>query len=81
MMSCNKATLLIEKSKLDTLSFKEILTLKMHLAMCSACSNYNKLSKQLDELFQQYGSDNLDELQMSEEKKSEILKIIQDFEG
>lgn len=81
MLTCEKATLLIEKSNLDTLSLKEVLSLKMHLAMCSTCSNYNKLSKQLDLLFEEYGNDELEDLQLSDKKKSEIIKLIQGFEA
>lgn len=81
MMSCSKVTLLIEKSKIDTLSFKEILNLKIHLAMCSACSNYNKLSKQLDLLFENLDLTNIKEIRLSKEKKEEILKVIQEFDS
>ncbi len=80
-MSCNKATLLIEKSKIVSLSFKEIFSLKMHLAMCSACSNYNKLSRQLDELFEKIGEEEMKSMQLSEAKKNEILSVIQSFES
>lgn len=80
-MSCSKVTLLIEKSKIDTLSFKEILNLKMHLAMCLACSNYNKLSKQLDLLFENLDLTNIKEIRLSKEKKEEILKVIQEFDS
>ncbi|MCT4581408.1 MAG: hypothetical protein N4A35_08335 [Flavobacteriales bacterium] len=80
-MSCNKATLLIEKSKVISLSFKEILSLKMHLAMCSACSNYNKLSRQLDELFEKIGEEDLKSMELSDAKKKEILSVIKDFEA
>ena len=80
-MSCNKATLLIEKSKVISLSFKEILSLKMHLAMCSACSNYNRLSRQLDELFEKIGEEDLKSMELSDAKKKEILSVIKDFEA
>lgn len=47
-LSCYKATELIEKKLYFKLSFKERLRLKVHTAMCSACSNYEKQSGFLD---------------------------------
>lgn len=79
-MSCSKATLLIEKSKLTTLSFKEIVSLKMHLAMCPPCSDYNKLSKQLDDLFDASSIKSYDEHSLSPEKKQAILDALKKFE-
>ena len=79
-MVCNDATLLIEKSKMTNLSFKEIVRLRMHLAMCPPCSNYKKLSKQLDDLFEASSIKIYDEHSLSEEKKLAILEILKDFE-
>jgi hypothetical protein len=53
----------------------------MHLAMCSACSNYNKLSRQLDELFEKIGEEDLKSMELSDAKKKEILSVIKDFEA
>jgi hypothetical protein len=44
MLSCQKATLLIEKSNGISLSYVERVKLKMHLAMCNKCSAYQKQS-------------------------------------
>lgn len=44
MLSCHKATLLIEKSHARPLSFVERVKLKMHLAMCDKCAGYQKQS-------------------------------------
>jgi len=44
MLSCDKATTLVEK-KIDVgLTFMERLNLKFHLSMCSACKNYQEQS-------------------------------------
>ncbi len=51
MLSCKKATELIEKKLLVKLSFKEKMQLEMHKSMCSACTTYEKQSKKLDEIF------------------------------
>ena len=54
MLSCKKATELIEKRLLVKLSFKENMQLQAHKSMCSACTTYEKQSKRMDELFQSH---------------------------
>ena len=44
LLSCLKATELIEKRFYFKLSFKERLQLKLHKMVCDACSNYEKQS-------------------------------------
>ena len=50
MLSCKKATELIEKRSLVRLTFKEKVQLHMHKSMCDACTTYEKQSKKIDEL-------------------------------
>ena len=45
LLSCIKATELIEKRFYFKLSFKEKLQLKLHKTMCDACTNYEKHSR------------------------------------
>ncbi len=47
-LSCLKATELIEKKIYSHLSFGERIQLKVHKAMCDACSNYEKDSLLID---------------------------------
>ncbi len=54
MLSCKKATELIEKKLLVKISFKEKIQLQLHNSMCSACSAYEKQSKRIDELFHKH---------------------------
>ena len=44
MLSCDKATELVEKKIHFKLSLKEKVQLAMHLAFCKPCSNYKKQS-------------------------------------
>ena len=48
LLSCLRATELIEKKLNFKLSVKEKLQLRMHKKMCNACSNYEKQSMFLD---------------------------------
>jgi hypothetical protein len=50
MLSCKKATELIEKKSLVGLSFRENFQLRIHKSMCDACSAYEKQSLKIDEL-------------------------------
>ncbi len=44
VLSCYKASLLIEKSQVQSLSFLDKLQLSMHLKICYKCSEYQKQS-------------------------------------
>lgn len=48
MKSCEDITLLIEKSKVEKLSIKERLQIKLHTRVCKLCHNYKVDSKFLD---------------------------------
>ncbi|MDP1675550.1 MAG: hypothetical protein Q8L88_01700 [Bacteroidota bacterium] len=50
MISCKKATGLIEKRSVIGLSFAEKFQLHIHTAMCSACTNYQKQSVLIDNM-------------------------------
>lgn len=52
MLSCKKATELIEKKSLFGLNWKENMQLKVHTKMCDACSHYQKQSHQIDAMLE-----------------------------
>lgn len=54
MLSCQKATELIEKKSFIGLDWKENMQLKAHTALCNACSNYQKQSKVIDGILEQH---------------------------
>ncbi|MBI5858386.1 MAG: hypothetical protein HZB42_12150 [Sphingobacteriales bacterium] len=54
MLSCKKATELIEKRTLVKLSFKEKVQLRMHKSMCDACTAYEMQSGKIDELLHKH---------------------------
>ena len=57
MLSCKKATELIEKKSLVGLSWKENVRLRMHTTMCDGCTAYQKQSLLIDTLLQHHISD------------------------
>ena len=50
LLSCKKASELIDKGALIKLSAKERVMLRMHTKVCSACAAYQKQSKMIDSL-------------------------------
>lgn len=55
-LSCRKATELIEKRMHFNLSFSEQVQLKMHKAMCDACTNYEKQSAVIENAIEKSSS-------------------------
>ena len=54
MLSCKKATELMEKKSLVGLSRKENMRLHMHTALCDGCTAYQKQSLLIDKLLQHH---------------------------
>jgi len=63
MLSCDKATILMEK-RLDTeLSLMEKLNLSFHTSMCSGCRNYKKQSRIIHDLLRSGSGKAMDNIQ------------------
>ena len=75
MLSCKRATELIEKKSILGLSWKEDVQLKMHTKMCDACSHYQKQSKEIDTLLEKY-IHNEDESKMPQLENKQLKKNI-----
>ncbi len=77
LLSCLRATELIEKKLHFKLSVREKLQLRMHKMMCSACSNYEKQSVFIDK-----GISDIQEREISiddvEQLKQSIAKKLSD---
>ena len=52
MLSCVKATQLMEMKEVAPLGFIKTMQLHMHTAMCSGCRNYMKQSSLINKLLQ-----------------------------
>ncbi|MEN5055776.1 hypothetical protein [Sphingobacterium kitahiroshimense] len=50
MVSCSKASELLDKRSVLKLSLRENIALKLHLAICDACKLYSEQSKLLDKI-------------------------------
>ena len=74
MLSCKKATELIEKKLLINLPFKEKMQLKMHKSFCNACTAYEKQSKLMDKLLSKHIHKEGDEIRSESVVENEELK-------
>lgn len=54
MLSCKKATELVEKQALLGLSPKEQLRLRLHTSLCDGCTAYQKQSLLIDQLLHRH---------------------------
>ncbi len=54
MLSCKKASELIDLKSIKKLTAKERILLKMHLSLCDGCTAYAKHSKILDNLIHRH---------------------------
>lgn len=76
MLSCRKASELIDKRSLIKLSWKENLRLNMHTAMCDGCKAYKKQSVILDNILHKH-IQSKDELKAPQKKNPDLkVKII-----
>lgn len=79
MLSCKKASALIDKKSVTKLSLKENVMLKMHTSMCDFCTEYQKQSKVLDDMLHKHIHTH-DELQVPQIINNELKeKLISKF--
>ena len=57
MLSCKKASELIDRKFIFGLNWKENIQLKLHTKMCDACTNYQKQSKAIDGILEKHVHD------------------------
>jgi len=78
MLSCQKASFLIEKGNSKPLSFMDKLRLNMHLKMCSKCADYQKQSLLIEAALKRNHKKipNLSTLVLSDTSKLRIQKAM-----
>ncbi|MDF1517040.1 MAG: hypothetical protein P1P79_03765 [Lutibacter sp.] len=77
MLSCKKATELIEKRLVAKLTSVEKIQLKMHTAVCSQCSDYENQSEIIEKCLAEIHQPNKETLKLSSERKEQILKQLE----
>lgn len=80
MLSCRKATELVEKKLDNKLNIIEKMQLYLHTRMCGACRLYEKQSKFIDEVLKRYLNGSLpiinEEITLSDKIKEKIIRNI-----
>ncbi|MCF8276477.1 MAG: zf-HC2 domain-containing protein [Flavobacteriales bacterium] len=78
MLSCRKATELMEKKLDKKLSTTETFQLKLHISMCKACSDYQSHTTMIDAAMK----DECDQLPQVHEECEELkMRILKDLEN
>lgn len=78
MLSCIKATELIEKKSLFKLSFKEGMQLRFHKKVCKTCAAYEKQSIFIDQAIEKQHLHTEPFEQLTEQQKSKIREKIKE---
>ena len=79
MLSCKKATELIEKRTIQNLTNIENMQLKLHLSFCALCHAYEHQSKKIDTILSKHLGTSGDELIApieNQQLKEKILKSV-----
>ena len=76
MLSCKKATELIEKRWVTKLSPIEKIQLKMHTAVCSQCATYEDQSAIIEKSLEKINKKENVPMKLSTEKKEQILEAL-----
>lgn len=74
MISCKKATELIEKEEVVTLSVMERLHLRFHLYMCKACSTYKNQTKLINNFLEGYFTGSSGKVIINDDLRKRILE-------
>jgi len=75
LLSCRKATGLVEKRRHCNLEKIERVKLKMHLSMCRDCSNYAKQTAVIDRLLHRTSTTFIDTSLLEDKIITQIGKI------
>ena len=74
MLSCEKASELIEKKLNFSLGTKEKVQLFIHTKVCDACKNYEKQSADMDSLLDEHLKPGTDSQKLPKKIKDQIVE-------
>ncbi len=77
--NCKKATFLIEKKQIGTISLREKLELKIHLAGCSVCRIFEQQSIKINEMVKNlfHANNQQEEIKLDEDFKKAMQERIE----
>jgi len=77
MLSCKKATELIEKRLVTKLTTVEKIQLKMHTTVCSNCTTYENQSDIIEKCIAKIHQPDTKQMKLSSKRKEQILKQLE----
>lgn len=76
--NCKKATFLIEKKQMSSISFREAIELRIHLMGCNVCRVYNKQSVMINEMVQKLFRDSTENYRLDDKFKKGLQEKIEE---
>ncbi|UEG54868.1 hypothetical protein LLH06_07810 [Mucilaginibacter daejeonensis] len=77
--NCKKATLLIEKKQIESLTLREKLELKIHLAGCSVCRIFEKQSVMINQMVKDLFKESAQrDIKLADDYKKELQQKIEE---
>ncbi len=79
LYNCNKATYLIEKRQLTTITLREAIELRIHFLGCYFCRLYDKQSKVINSMIKELFNDSFSsDIKLSDTFKKELHDKIEE---
>ncbi len=76
VLSCRRASWLVEKEQSKPLSFIDKAQLNLHLKICSECRNYQKQSILISSILKLQHKQNVIEFKLSDEAKNRLNEAL-----
>jgi len=77
--NCKKATLLIEKRQIESITLREKLELKIHLAGCSVCRIFEKQSVMINQMVKDlFKESHQGNIKLADDYKKELQQKIEE---
>lgn len=77
MKDCQDITELVERSKIDRISWNDRLAIRLHGAICKNCRQFFADSNAMDELMSSKRFKHLGEYKFSDEEKDRLKTLLQ----
>mmetsp|Transcript_43465 Transcript_43465/g.57525 ORF Transcript_43465/g.57525 Transcript_43465/m.57525 type:complete len:83 (+) Transcript_43465:96-344(+) len=77
MKDCQEITELVERSKIERISWKDKLAIRLHGTICKRCRQYFADSDRIDELLKSKRFKHLSEYSFTKEEKEKLKTLLQ----
>lgn len=77
MKDCQEITELVERSKIERISWTDRLAIRMHGTICGNCRQYFADSDQMDEILKSKRFKHLSEYSFSDQEKEKLKSLLE----